>query len=91
MNLQMSLDWSDMTKGSIHGANGVVAADEQCTREPSRAGKRKERHQQRGACRGLQLLSRLDENLKGSRRGGFFMCLNFVGMDKNGPGGHCSG
>ena len=39
--LQMLRDWSDMTKGSIHGANGVVAADEQCTREPSRAGKRK--------------------------------------------------
>ena len=25
------------------------------------------------------------------RRGGFFMCLRCVGVDKSGPGGHCLG
>ena len=34
--------------------------------------------------------SRLAICLTGSA-GGFFVCLRCVGMDKNGPGGHCFG
>ena len=72
INLQMSLDWSDMTNGSMQDANGVAAASAECAPDPYHAGKREERHQQLVSCRVLQLLSRLDENLPGSRPGWLF-------------------
>ena len=91
MNLPMSLRWSDMTKGSMLGANGVGAAVAEGLAGVAESAHRQERHPQPRGKQEHQLLVEPPRLAVACRCGGFLRCLNFVGMDKNGPGGHCSG
>ena len=59
INLQMSLDWSDMTKGSMLGTNGVAAAVARGLAGVVESAQHQERHPQPRGKREHQLLSEL--------------------------------
>ena len=80
-----------MTKGSMLGANGVGAAVAEGLAGVAESAHRQERHPQPRGKQEHQLLVEPPRRPLLAGRGGFLRCLNFVGMNKNGPGGHYSG